>query len=442
MPENVIHYEVKEPAPPPPPPTREEVLQAVQQAAREGSTRSLERLNGKALSQMPEYRTDILPILKNESLTVLLRRFSESDWVDWPRSSFILEGSPTPARTYVNDVFIVNEDLGRFLETMALLFHVSYSAATEGKILQPEAALERVFAQADRLLAYRTPKAIPARNMLDPEALSNPFVIDRLKQVRSGLVLRYLRAHPKEYMLQFELLSRLPNESVNSEVNEALANLLHRFSLEASPTLRKDLLEQVLSAHAVAERARADGRVSRALAHLFLMGVVDALEANDARRADIYLDESYNLNPHLPAQDVVADAIRQVNAKALEKGKEPAPAAAPEKGAKKAKEQDADSPLQLLASSVGEGIKPKSSFIEQAVKLLFYLLIALLLGGGAFLFFLYRRGLKTSGEDIDVSLRDPVDISITSGTEIPFSSERNVGNSSTRSPLRAAASSV
>ena len=151
--------------------SREDLLRAIQAAAREGSSRSLERLNGKALANLPEYHQEVLPILKKETLQVLLRRFSESDWTDWPRSSFVLEGSPTPARTYVNDVFIVNEDVGRFLETAALLLYVSYSSAAEGKIIQPEKALERVFSQSDRLMAYRSAKSIAPREMLDPEIL-------------------------------------------------------------------------------------------------------------------------------------------------------------------------------------------------------------------------------------------------------------------------------
>ena len=413
--------------------SREDLLRAIQAAAREGSSRSLERLNGKALANLPEYHQEVLPILKKETLQVLLRRFSESDWTDWPRSSFVLEGSPTPARTYVNDVFIVNEDVGRFLETAALLLYVSYSSAAEGKIIQPEKALERVFSQSDRLMAYRSAKSIAPREMLDPEILSLPFVKERLKQIQSSLVMRYIRAHPNDYSLLFDLLAQLPNETVSSEVNDALADLLQRFSLEASAQFRREILDKILSGHSIAERSRSDARVSRSLAHLFLMGVVDALEVGDMRRADLYLDESYSFDPHLPAQDMVAEAIREANSKALLKAKDEKSTSkevSSEGGGllaevEKSKPLRDESSFDLLSDSTGSGKTKKSSsgtFLERLVTTLFLALVALLTIGGTVLYVLYRRGLKSAGplEDDGPPSGSRERITATSASEVSF----------------------
>ena len=425
--------------------SREEILKAVQSAAREGSSRALERLNGKTLSSLPEYHQEVLPILKKETLQVLLRRFSESDWTDWPRASFVLEGNPTPARTYVNDVFIVNEDLGRFLETAALLLYVSYASAAEGKIIQPEKALERVFSQADRLLAYRTPKAIPARELLDPEILSLPFVRDRMKQIQSGLVMRYVRAHPNDYTLLFDLLSQLPNETISSEVNDALADLLQRFSLEASAPFRQEILDKILSGHSIADRSRSDARVARSLAHLFLMGVVDSLDVGDMRRADLYLDESYSFDPHLPAQDMVAEAIREANGKALLKSKEKKVAPADELGleeaAVKPKKGADDSAFDLLASKPSKDAKSQTTVLEKIVAFLFSALVLLLVLGGGTLYILYRRGLKAAGplEDDMNGPRSKDKISATSATDVPFGDDSPTNPVAARAQLRAAA---
>ena len=91
-------------------------------AIEEGTLDSLQLLRPEAIGKLPEYRATILPELKRQSLKSLLVRFSLSDWTNWPRASQGENGGPTVARTFVNDVMMVNTELGSFLETSALLF--------------------------------------------------------------------------------------------------------------------------------------------------------------------------------------------------------------------------------------------------------------------------------------------------------------------------------
>lgn len=432
---------------------QDELVRLVQAAAREATSKSLERLQRDALKTVPNYQNEILPVLKKESLLVLLRRFSDSDWTDWPRASFILEGNPTPARTYVNDVFIVNEDLGRFLETAALLFYITYASGSEGKIISPEQALERVFAQSNRLLAYRAPKAIPPRDMLDPEILSLSFVRERFKQLQNSLVLRFIRNHPGEYQLHFELLSGLSDDAVNAETNEVLAELLQRFSLEASPKFREEILKRVRSGQALSESVRTNSRVARALAHLFLVGTLDALDAGEPRKASLYLDESYAYDPRLPSQEVVASALRQAHAQLLQKKKAQAQQQPVEKGSAKTQKSapagdDGDS-LQLLSDNSSRKTETQaySSFIDKGVMILIYLLFGILILGGGFILHLYRQRINmpsTPVEDLDPKVDTSPSVDVTRTNAAHFNSDKTTsitsGSAAQRAHLRAASS--
>lgn len=167
-------------------------------ALESGSMADLQLLRSEQLRQLPDYRTTIVPTMKRAGIDALLSRFNESDWLDWPRAYAALNGGPTSARAFIDDLRVVNPELARYLETAALLFQALYLKTSQG---QPFALREELYAitrSAERLLEYRKAKAIPARQLLDLEIAQDSLFVRELERKRADFVLLYTKEHIEE----------------------------------------------------------------------------------------------------------------------------------------------------------------------------------------------------------------------------------------------------
>lgn len=378
-----------------------------------GTMADLQLLKSEQLRQLPDYRNGIVPTMKRAALSGLLSRFVESDWLDWPRANSSLQGGPSSARGYIDDIRVVNPELARYLETAALLFQALYLKTSQGLPFLLREELYAISRSAERLLEYRKARAIPARQLLDLEIGQDSLFVRELERKRADFVLLYTKEHPEEIQKNFTLLLALDPSYATDEVLRSLTNILRRFALEGSPKFRDQILREGAESAAMQELLKRDVRVRKAVAELYLIGVIDALEQADTRRAMLYLNESVSVQPGLRSQELLAQAIRRRAADTGDITPEPVKED-PETKQKQAKR------LELFADDADE--LPNADSGGTSYVMLF-LLIGLAVVVGVFIV-LYRRSSRlTSVQLYEAGPKAPATMSMTSPTSVNFDTD-------------------
>lgn len=280
-------------------------LEILKEAIREGSIDSLQLIRTEHLSFIPEYRERVLKQLKQEALSELVSRFVDSDWSDWPNSGYVRHGLASKARTFVDDVSVVNPELGRFLETSALLLYGMYLSIMGGNVYSVEDGLLNVVAHAERLFPKRRSSAVPARLLLDLGVHQDPAFKRVFEKVRGDLVLQYSKRFPNELDTHLDLLLDLSPSYVSARVYDLLYRSIYRLALDTSLKYREEIFERLIRSKTVEEFSQRDEKIRQALAELYVIGAVDALEAGALERASGLLGVSEQLYHGLSAQNAV-----------------------------------------------------------------------------------------------------------------------------------------
>ena len=286
-------------------------LQRLLDALDEGSLESVSVVRSEFLYTIPNYQSVLLPALKERALKNLLRRFSVLDWQDWPRAAFAIDNGPTMARAYVNDVGFVNRDLGVVLETAAQLFHRLYLATKYGKVFDLDEGMRSVLNDAELLVQNRGDRGLPAQYFFTPSLIVDPIFVREFERERGRLVTEYARQHPDAVAQTVALVNSLRAEYVEPAVYPVVINVLNRVSRDGSAQFRKELVASEESGKILAGFGREDSRVAEALAHLFAVSAVDALEKKELLRAKQLLVESIVTRPGLPVQKQVHGFLKQ-----------------------------------------------------------------------------------------------------------------------------------
>ncbi len=384
------------------------------EAVRDGSAASLRNISSRAMSVLPEYRKDILPVLKREALSVLVSRFREIDWTNWPLSSYARDGGPTPGRSYVDLVFAANPELGRFLETGAQLFHRLFAVTEQGKVFTPAAELQRVLATAEQARADRAQGLIPASRLLDAGILQDPVFGLVLEQLRAQLVGNYLQVNRKDPLTSLELLLSVHPAAGATELSPEFVRVLRLFALDATARYREEVFERLQESTNLESVAKNDPVLGRALSELYLVGGMDAIEHGDQARALLYIDQSNHFFPGLRAQELLAELIRMRNQPREEPrtqvaARQPEPEAE-ESGVLTLGRKSEPSPVQ---ASISTGM----SYLSVGV-------FALVILGALFFVFVYFRSVRS----LSAPALSPVTHTPTSPMRMTSPTDVNFGN--------------
>ena len=412
----------------------------LEQAVQEGTLDSMQLLSPQILRGLPDYRSVILPIVKESLLIALVSKFSEQDWIDWPRAAFAQRNGPTAARSFVDDVRIVNSDLGRYLETAAYLFHVLYLRSMQGEGVNLREEALNLTRNAERILANRKVRAVPARALLEPEIVSDTVFLREFERKRGDFILFYAAEHPQELERQLILLLGLDGNFATAEHLTSIADILRTSALSGSPRFRDRVLRLTVESPSVQLFIERSPRVRRALAELYLIGVVDALEEHDTRRALLFLNQSIAVQPGLRAQELLAESIKTRADKLVKEGEAPsdeeqaneAPEPADEPEAKPAREEEREARGdEEVAEEPGSGgvSLPDRDRASSGGPTFFSLLLVAVVGGIAVMIVLYRRGVKLSAPPTPaVPAAKPASVRMTSPTAVDFGAEPDVVN--------------
>lgn len=277
----------------------------------EGSRSSLEQVRLERVQQLPFYSDSVLRELQREGLESMLSRFTLQDWSHWPEATISGTNSPTEARRYVAELWVVNADIARYLETAGLLFRGLFDQTAAGKSFDLQNYFDHIRTASNAPIQGIPSNGLKAPFHPTPEILSDSHFISVFERQRGEQVLRYLKLRPKDYGTQIRLLATLKSEHCSMAVFRHVANLLSTTSLKESPALRRELLNIELENRILEEFAVADISVRKGLGLLYAVGAVDALEAETFDEAALFLNASRRIHPGLPTQRAVASAFRR-----------------------------------------------------------------------------------------------------------------------------------
>ena len=384
------------------------------------------------LRQLPDYRSSILPMLKDEGLTELLSRFTEVDWISWEFSGFAMEGGPTLAKSFVDQVSARNSELGSYLALAAQSWSRLFNVTRSGRVFKLEdyppqgresdrqfKALQRpslrsmigdsaepVVSNLNEAIDRNLPRlpGSPVRGEFAELLSQDPLFTATLERLRARFVSSYLQSHPDDPMRSLSLLCSLRLGEIGDFQIKQLTRLFRRFTLDGTARYRVQVRELLNESAGLVLHEVSDLSLKRAIAEFYLMSSIDALDSEDKATSLLLLDESISYFRGLRGQELLASAIskRYVegrNETNVKNTKEPSqsnvrlPEQADETAVKD--ESSAYGGFNLLKRLPLSTDKSKlSTLIAQGMSYLIVVLLLLVVGGGAFVFFLYNRSVR------------------------------------------------
>ena len=287
---------------------RQEVLY---RALEVGSLSSLQVLRGEYLHTIPTYDAIILPELKTHLVGVLSHKFSDADWVSWSTSLNDARREKTNARNFIDDLSVVNFELGRFGETIAFLFHGLYVSTMLGKVYSVEEDLYDLVLNAEKIFQNRGPDALPARLYIDPEVSTEQAFLKALEQYRAKFTLEFYAREPSQLETGLRLVLSVQEEFISNELSQVASDLIRRLSKEGSGRYRAQIRHSILGQDSTAALMRKSPAVRLALAEFYVISAIDALEIRDLKEARELLDRSISVQPGLEAQVLVRRHLEQ-----------------------------------------------------------------------------------------------------------------------------------
>jgi len=403
----------------------EEKRNIILQAVRDGTPISLRVLGAQVLSGIPDYRKTLLPDIKEEALSSLLSRFREVDWANWQASSFARDGGPTLARSYVDLINSVNTELGEYLETAAILFSRLAVDTAKRKVFEPEKELISVLREPQNPLGQGSGQFLQADSVLDANILDDSTFASFIERLRARVVGQHLETFEGEPLEAFALLLSVRPEFMDEELEHDLLVLLRQFALEASPRYRDEVFRMLRKAPVFAELGQDRQALRRALAELYLIGVIDAIDRKDRPRAALYMDESIALVPDLHSQELLRPMLE---ANTFSNVANSAPSSSQERALDSPKREQVKSEA-ATNSSFDLVHKEQKNELENSLKtgisFLSLLIIGLVIVAAGFYVFVYLRSVRNLADSPARTYKPPIrpQVRMTPASEMDFDSE-------------------
>jgi hypothetical protein len=221
--------------------------QRILNAIRFNNRDDLRLLHADILEQSPENKIILLPEIKNEIIRKLVRELSRSEWRQWTADTKTGKPVKTYARYFIDELRVVNFDLGRYAETAALLFSAMYYSTRGGKSFSIEEELYDLLLEADLLFKERTPVAYSSRIYLDSEISEDPGFQIWLERLRARFVVQYCIRENKQIETQLYLLSTIKEEFLNDSVLETYKILFSKINSQITSRYREELRNNYLT---------------------------------------------------------------------------------------------------------------------------------------------------------------------------------------------------
>lgn len=295
--------------------SEEERIAQMSNALRAGTLEALQAVREEVLTNLPGYQERILPILKYHALNALIVRFEERDWRAWP--DYELSNDYSRAKQYVDDLRLVNPQLGRFVNTASYLLHGLFMATNEGRVfysLEYEELLHRTKPHlgVDEPGTFSLLAPVPLKRARSEQRVSDDLPFRRVfEEQRCRLCLKYMDAAPQEVNVHLRLLGATNPEYCPKSGADIVIGLIHRVMTVGSAKLREEVLSRELEQRTLEKFGERYAGVKKGLAQLFVAGALDAVTVNDLSRARALGEHSRLLFSGLESQMRLAELLEK-----------------------------------------------------------------------------------------------------------------------------------
>lgn len=286
--------------------SEEEKVARMSNALRVGTLEALQAVRQEILVQIPGYQERILPILKYHALNALIVRFEERDWRAWPE--YELSDDYSRAKHFVDDLTLVNPQLGRFVNIASYLLHGLFIATNEGRVFyssEYEELLHRAKPQLgmEEQGTFSLLSPAPAITVRSEQMVSDELPFRRIfEEQRCRLCLKYIDTLPQEVNVHLRLLGATNPEYCPKTGADVVIGLIHRVMTVGTAKLREEVISRELEHHTLEKFGERYAGVKKGLAQLFVAGALDAVSLNDLSRARALAEHSRLLFGGLESQ--------------------------------------------------------------------------------------------------------------------------------------------
>ena len=270
---------------------------------------SLKLLREELLSQIDGFESEISPALNEALLDELLEKFTQDDLESWPDTDFILDGEATEAREFVNDVTAINSNLGKYLETSALMFHRLHVLTNGSKVFNRRKELRKLVSRADTLFADKLSLAESAKDFIKEDILSDPVFLRNLESSRCREVGKFLLKRKPILAAKIDLIASIDTNYCQEDFFSSYEEFLGKLAFNSSFSERESFLVDESVAEVISPAYERYPHLQTLQSELFALGAVDSIEAGDVGQAEAFLEESLSLEEGLESQDLVASYL-------------------------------------------------------------------------------------------------------------------------------------
>jgi len=269
-------------------------------------------LRSDNLKSNPQMYMAITPELRSYAIESLVSRLNDADWVLW-KENLSTYGSPkSEARRWLDGIKVVNFELGRYLETSALLFTALYHASTLGRVFSVEEELYELSTEATTLFQAVTPKAYSPRINLDTSVTSDPSFLMWLEQLRSQFVINYSKREPKQLETQLLLLASVKQEFLTPPVLANYVRLIDYATKEISPKYRLELKDHYLQNGRESELIEISEEFSSSFSDFYVSCFDDVVAEGEIPRAKALVLKFGEYFPKSPSIAVMQNKISKL----------------------------------------------------------------------------------------------------------------------------------
>jgi len=265
----------------------------------------------EVLDDIDKFESRYSSSLKQALLETLIQKFTEDDYQSWTEASYIDEGKPTEARSFVDEIGSINSDLGSYLETSALMTFRLSRITEAGRKFVSEKELRSLVGNAKILFKEQASPTRTAGSFIDPDILADEAFSKFLESRRCKEVVAYLLNIKSVNSRRLKLLPSIDLESCDENIYSSLEDFLGFLATKGSLEDRRAYLGDEQIKKLMLSTYEQSPRLQTLQAELFALGAVDSLELGDVKRAESYLEKSLSLADGLNSQKLLARHLSQ-----------------------------------------------------------------------------------------------------------------------------------
>ncbi len=279
----------------------DERLNGLVRALRKGDLQSLQLLRPEFLSAYgeEELRGKVIPTLRSVALEALLSRMTEEDRSEWQQRA-LNPMTPSAARQYVDDVAVVNESLGTFLEMTGELLQLLHRTTKNGRPFS--ASLE----------------AVPGQIKLTDQqhrVYSIPLFRDVFERERAREVRQYMTIRPADVKGNLSLLATVDPSYAYAEFYQALEGFLTVLAQRVTPALRLAALTDASTQAMLKPYQEQNQSIRDSAARLYNLAALDAISLGELEGAANLLRTSEAIRPGFHEQQSARELLERAREK-------------------------------------------------------------------------------------------------------------------------------